>query len=443
MIDRRRLLGAALAATGLGAGRSVLAADAPAADAPAEARAADILHRWYRLVLELVRHTPTYSPPVAARTFAYLGIALHEALVPDTPGLRSLAGQVTGLLPPPARSGCDPAVLIDALLARLVAEFFANTGPTGQRALARMTERNRARATAGVAPAVAGQGTAAGLALAEHILAWAAADGGAVIENLGFPEHYKLNPGPANWVPTNRIPLQQVPLLPYWGSVRPFSMPAGDACALPPPPMYSEEPGSAFHDEAMEVYLTVRSLTPEQRAIAWFWSDDPMLSPTPPGHWLSIALQILERDAPPLVRRAEVLALLGIALADAFIACWEAKYRYDLLRPVTYIRRLIDPAFETVLITPPFPEYPSGHSTCSGAAATVLTALFGAPFPFEDRTHEDDGLDARNYGSFWEAAGEAGISRLFGGIHYRSAIDRGLEQGRCVGGHVLALRTRA
>jgi hypothetical protein len=436
VIDRRRLMGMTLAAAAMARARRAAAAD------PAAARAVEALHGWYRLVLELVRHTPTYSPPVAARTFGYLGVALHEALVPGRPELRSLAGQVAGLAPPPVRPGCDSGVLVDSLLAALVAAFFANTGPTGQRALARRAERSRERAAAGVPPAAVAESTAVARALAGHILAWAATDGGAVIENLGFTRDYELKPGPAHWVPTNAIPLQQVPLLPHWGTVRPFAMPSGSACTLPPPPDYSEEPGSAFHEEAMEVYRAVTSLSPEERAIALFWADDPMLSPTPPGHWVSIALQCVERAGLPLEGRAEVLALLGVALADAFIACWEAKYRYDLLRPVTYIRRVIDPAFEPVITTPPFPEYPSGHSTCSGAAATVLRALLGDPFPFEDRTHEADGLAPRRFAGFWEAALEASRSRLLGGVHFRSALEQGLAQGRCVAGHVLALRIR-
>ena len=102
----------------------------------------------------------------------------------------------------------------------------------------------------------------------------------------------------------------------------------------------------------------------------------------------------------------------------------------------------MDPKWEPLLNTPPFPEYPSGHSTQSGAAAEVLTDFFGEDFAFEDATHLDDGLEPRRFPSFWAAAQEAGMSRLYGGIHFRSAIDRGLEQGRCIGRHVTALQTR-
>ncbi len=167
-----------------------------------------------------------------------------------------------------------------------------------------------------------------------------------------------------------------------------------------------------------------------------------MLSPTPPGHWISIAMQLLDADGADVERRTDVLARVGIVLADAFIACWHTKYEYDLLRPVTYIRRLIDPKWESLMITPPFPEYPSGHSTQSSAAAAVMTAVFGGNRAFDDATHVADGLPARHYANFEAAAEEAALSRLYGGIHFRSAIARGLEQGRCVAAATNRLVTR-
>jgi hypothetical protein len=220
-------------------------------------------------------------------------------------------------------------------------------------------------------------------------------------------------------------------------------MPANTDCDLPLPPAYSEDPTSDFYAQAKEVYDTSRSLTPEQKAIARFWSDDPMLSSTPPGHWIAITRKILrERDA-PITDSVNVMARLGVAVGDAFIGCWRVKYRDDLVRPVTYIRATMDKDFTPILITPPFPEYPSGHSAQSGAAAAVLTAFFGPDFAFTDDSHEEDGMPARSFPSFAAAAEEAALSRLYGGIHYRAAIDQGLRQGACVGAHAVALRTHS
>ena len=405
----------------------------------------EVLIDWHRLILELVRHTATYSPPVASRAFACLGVTAHEVLASGDPALVSLAGQLNGLAPLPARGegAFDAAVVMQAALAEAVPALFGNTGPTGQRAMAAMARKQAAVAAGGLAAEVVARSAAHGAALARHLLAWAATDGGAVIANMGFPQDYTPGTAPQDWVPTSLIRQQQAPLLPGWGKVRPFAMPAGDACALPPPPPYCEAPGSDFYRAALEVRDAVAGLTEEQRLIARFWSDDPMLSPTPPGHWVAILLDIAERDALPAERLAGALALLGVAMADGFIACWQTKFEVNLLRPVTYIRRVIQPDWEPLLITPPFPEYPSGHSTQSGAAATVLTALFGKDFAFDDATHADDGLPVRSFPGFWAAAEEAAISRLYGGIHYRFAVESGLDQGRCVGAHTLALRITA
>lgn len=404
-----------------------------------------VLHSWYQMVLELVRHTPTYSPPVASRSFAYLGVTAFEATASGSGELQSLAGQLNGLTPLPQREAgkaYDEAVVVHAALAAAAEKLFNNTGPTGKRAMAALEKKLRNEVSAELPADVVARSEEYGRAVAAHILAWSRDDGGAVIANLGFPLEYTLTKGAAHWVPTSLIAMQQKPLLPKWGNNRTFAMPNGAACPLPAPPEYSEDKTSAFYKEALEVYETKQNLTAEQRAIARFWSDDPMLSPTPPGHWISIALQILERDAVGIERSVDVLARVGIAISDGFVGCWNAKYQYDLLRPVTYIRRVIDPKWETLLITPPFPEYPSGHSTQSAAAASVLTHIFGEGFAFEDATHGRDGLAKRAFPNFWAAAEEAGISRLYGGIHFRSAINRGLEQGRCVGAFVNALRTR-
>ncbi len=440
MTSRRGLL------LGAGAAFGALCLPRLAVSAAAAKPPGEVLRDWYRLVLKLVRHTATYSPPIASRSFAYLGVTVYEAAAAGSAGLKSLSGQLNGLTPVPAREtgqAYEDSIIIHAAMREAVASFFGNTGPTGQRVMKAVSDKMEAIVTAGVDPAVAARSDAYGKAVAGHILAWSQGDGCGPIENMGFPMEWTVSKEPGHWKPTSTIAQQQAPLLPKWGTIRTFAAPSGASCGLPPPPAYSEDPASEFYRQAMEVYQTRKTLTAEQKAIARFWSDDPMLSPTPPGHWISIALQILDGRQAGLEESADLLARLGVTVADAFIACWNAKFQYDLLRPVTYIKKVIDPKFEALLITPPFPEYPSGHSTQSGAAAVVLTAFYGENFAFSDATHERDGLKARSFRSFWEAANEAGISRLYGGIHFRAAIDQGLEQGRCIGAFAANLRTRA
>ncbi len=392
---------------------------------------AKVFETWYQTILELVRHTPTYSPPVASRAFAYLSITTYEALA-----TQSLAGQLNELNALPKRQVnqvYDDAIVLNAALSFAAQNYFGNTGPTGQRVLKKLSSKMQASTRLAVAPDVAKRSTDYGTAVAEHVFRWSLTDGGAQIENLGFPLTYNLNAGADKWKPTSAVRLQQAPLLPTWGKNRSFAMPNGSTCKLPPPPAYSEDANSVFYKEALDVVTARKNLSDEQKAIARFWSDDPMLSPTPPGHWVSILLQISKRDQLPIQKSAEAMARLSIAMADAFIGCWDAKFEHDLLRPVTYIRRVIDGKWEPLLITPPFPEYPSGHSTQSAAAATVLTKIFGENFAFEDATHIKDKIKPRTFNSFWAAAEEAGLSRFYGGIHFMSGVDRGMEQGRCIG----------
>jgi hypothetical protein len=406
----------------------------------------EVARTWTNMVLLLTRHTPTYTPPVASRTFAYLSVAAYEAVASGSDKLQSLAGQLNELTPGPQRdagAAYDNSVVLEATMSTVIKKMFENTGPTGQRAYQALTEKLQKATEDGVAADVVERSRSYGNAVAAHILDWAKTDGGDVVTNMGFPSagDYKLNPAPGHWVPTNLIVQQQLPLLPKWGENRPFAMPKGAVCDPPPALAYSEDPTSDFYKEAKEVYDTKNNLTPDQQAIARFWSDDPMLSWTPPGHWISIILQILVRDKVPLDKTVDVLARVSVAEADAFIGCWKTKYVYDLIRPLTYIKKVIDPKWETLINTPPFPEYTSGHSVASAAAAEVLTGVFGENFAFDDNTGQKDNLAPRKFASFNEAAEQAALSRLYGGIHFRAAIENGLAQGRCIGAYTVALKT--
>jgi hypothetical protein len=424
----------------------LLAWSAPAPAYVAERpEAQEMLRDWYFLMNELVRHTATYSPPVASRSFGYLGVTVFEAAVGGSDKLVSLVGQLQGLKSVPQREAgavYDETVIITAAMSDAIVFYFGNTGPTGQRSIKIAKTKWRAIAVEGVPDDVVARSEAFGKAMAASIRDWSLDDGGAVISNMGFPEKWELPKGDDKWVPTNPIRQQQLPLLPEWGKNRTFAMPSGATCPTPGNPPFSIDPASQFYKEANEVYETVNNATPEQGAIARFWSDDPMLSMTPPGHWVSIALQVAEHAELSLDDNVDLLARMGVAMSDAFVGCWHAKFAYHLVRPISYIKKNIDPKWEPLLNTPPFPEYPSGHSTVSGAMGAVMTAFFGENYAFEDKTGSPDGRNPRNYKSFREAADEAGISRLYGGIHFRAAIDDGLAQGRCIGEYTNALKTR-
>ena len=404
----------------------------------------EVLTGWYNLLLNLVRHTATYSPPVAARAFAYFGITAYEATASGNPKLHSFVGQLYALKSLPQRDKSkkyDEAVVLNAAMDAAIHDFFSNTGPSGQQAMSAHSAKLKVEVAQGVPKDVVARSEAYGKALEQAILKWSKLDGGAVVVNLGFPPIYEVSKLPGHWVPTNMLQIQQHPLLPLWGKNHPLAMPQSTTCALEALPAYSEDPNSEFYKQAKEVYDTWKGLTPEQTTIARFWSDDPGLSWTPPGHWVGIVLNIMDEKKLDGAHAVDALARVGIAINDGFIGCWSDKYVYDSIRPITYIKKHIDPKFEPILITPPFPEYPSGHSSQTGAAAEALTAVFGDKFAFDDHTHERDGLGVRHFNSFWEAAREAGISRMYGGIHFRAAIDNGLQQGQCVGQYVVKLVT--
>jgi hypothetical protein len=434
----------ALIVSGLGlAACQPVAPSTPAADHPAEVAVA-----WVDLTLDLIRTTPGYSPPVAARALGYLGVTLYETVRPGMPGYQTLAGQVNGLAALPAPDPLAryhwPAAANRALAAQ--ARAFFPTAPAEQQAAIDRLELHFAQQYAGALDAdTLRRSRVWGETVARAIFDWSLTDGGHEGYLSNVAAGYIPPSGSGLWVKTP--PKYAEPLQPYWGNNRPFALAGGDTCPAPKPPAYGEDPTSGFYREAYEVYETVRRGDPQELAIARFWADDAGRTATPAGHWLSILNQVLEQRQATLDVAAESYAKLGIAVADAFITCWHTKYIYNVLRPITYIQTVIDPAWNTPTITdpvttPPFPEYTSGHSVQSSAAAVVLTDLFGEGYAFTDHTHDALGAAPRTFASFAEAAQEAALSRLYGGIHYRSAIEQGMVQGRCVGEHVLALTFR-
>ena len=441
VISRRSILAGCLA----GAGTLVLPKRAAAGRAnaipDADAYGSDVATAWSDQTLRLIRQTPGFSPPVASRALAYMGVTLFEALVPGITDGRTLAGQVRDLpaLPRAGRdSAYDWAIVANSALAGIARDLFPTVSAGDLAAIDALEDGILAGARHGVPLGVVRRSIDRGRLVAAATFEWSMADGGHEGFSNNFPP-YEPRVGPGLWVPTPPGFLSA--LQPYWGSCRTFASASGAACPPGDPTPYDTDPASAFFADALEVYEAVNQLTDEQHAIALFWSDDPGATVTPPGHSVSILTQTLRRRGASLAEAAIAYAKVGMAVADAFICCWHTKYRVNLLRPVTYIRSLIDPVWSSLLTTPPFPEYTSGHSVQSGAAATVLTDLFGE-VAFTDHTHDDRGLPSRSFRSFWDAADEAAISRLYGGIHFRPAIELGLEQGRCVGEHVNALRFR-
>ncbi len=421
---------------------ALLSVNVSAQDTSTNTYSGDIAIDWFDLQLELAQTTPGFTPPVVSRAFAYSGVTLYEAVVPGMTDYQSLAGQLNGLneLPQPIEGvEYDWRVVANTALYEIVHYMYFNTSEENFDKMEALYEEWHSTLEAEVSPEVMEASLTQGRVVANAILIWSLSDGGYQGQLRNFPTSYVPLTGEGLWVQTpqpNGAPLPA--LQPYWGNNRTFVVDKDEQCYLAPPPEYSEEEGTAFYEEAMEVYETVNNLTEEQNNIALFWADDPGATATPPGHSISITNQVLELENATLDTAAVTYATVGISQADAFILGWYYKYRYNLIRPLTYIQNVIEPTWNTPdlsdpVVTPPFPEYPSGHSVQSGAAAQVLTDLFGDDYAFTDYTHDALGFEERSFDSFYDFADEAAISRLYGGIHYRAAIELGVENGKCVG----------
>ena len=229
----------------------------------------EMLRDWYYLMNELVRHTAIYSPPVASRSLGYLGVTAFEAAVGGSDRLVSLAGQLRGLDSVPAREAgavYDEAIVISAAMSDAIVYYFGTTGPTGLRSIKIAQTKWRTRVVEGVPEDVVARSEAFGKAMAASIHEWSLTDGGAAIDNMGFPEEWELPKGEGKWVPTSPIRQQQLPLLPDWGNNRTFAVPSGATCQLPGYPPFSIEPDTQFYKEAAEVYAAVKTAPSEQAA---------------------------------------------------------------------------------------------------------------------------------------------------------------------------------
>lgn len=395
---------------------------------------ADIAVDWMKLIYELVRDE-RLNAPEASRIYAYAGVALYEAVAPAIPGNFSVGGQLQGLqmLPFPEEDlEYDWPAVANGSLSTVTQGLFADGSETALNRIEAMRQTQTDARLGAVEEAVVERSLALGDQIGSALLDWIADDNYDTTRDMV----YELRAGdPSFWVETTENQHAQEP---YWGTIRPFGLSYAEQCHVPLRMEFSSDPNSTFYLQAAEVLNTGDQLIEEQREIARFWVDTPGITGAPSGHWLMIETQFVEQYNIPLSRAAEMYMLVNSALADAFISSWSLKYEVNLIRPETYIQQYQRRNWAPYIQTPPFPEYPSGHSVASGAAAEVLTTMFGQ-VAFTDRTPIINGHEnlQRSFTSFEAAASEAAISRMYGGIHFRAAIENGLRQGRCVGQIVL------
>lgn len=400
----------------------------------------EIAIKWFELQLELIPQTEGFTPPVAARALGYTGLSLYESVVLGMPNNKSLVGTLNELekLPKPETAkNYNWAIVANHALAAAIEGLYFNTSADNKLKIKELQKGIDSKYGMRLDVSTIERSAKYGELIAKSILEYAKSDGGYQGQLKNFPSNFKLTAGACMWVPVGN----QQALQPYWGKNRTFLKGITDG-SMPEPPKCDIGLSSVFYSQALEVYSIGKNLTPEQKEIALFWSDDAGKTFTPPGHGVSIALQLIKKENFTLDKAAEIICKLGLASSDAFVSCWKCKFEHNILRPITYINTVIDPKWKPLLETPPFPEYTSGHASVSGAVAIVLADSFGYNYAFTDDSHALRGLKARSFDTFWEYAQEAAISRLYGGIHYRNSNEQGLLNGKRIGKAVCALPMR-
>jgi hypothetical protein len=382
------------------------------------------------------------NPPLAARFFAYAFLSGYEVISQNNPtvkNMRAILNEYPSIVKPNIEK-------YDYQLAALLAtiETASRIQPSGKQ-LQSLKERFLSQAEENFDEETITGSINYAAAITDQVLKYARDDGYRSFSD--YPRYTPLNEEGC-WFPTP--PGYIAAIEPYFGKLRPFFLDSGSQFIPPLPAPFSKNKSSAFYVLMDSVYQKGKHLTSEQQEIAAFWDCNPFALAdqghlkvgikkiSPGAHWMGIAgiactQQFLSFDSSMIVH-----SLLALTLTDAFISCWDEKYRSNRIRPETAIRQYIDPEWKPLLQTPPFPEYLSGHSVISGASAEVLSHFFGNTFAYRDSVEQDFGLPPRQFQSFRQAASEAAISRYYGGIHFMDANTNGLQQGEKIGKYIIS-----
>jgi hypothetical protein len=380
------------------------------------------------------------NPPLSARFFSYACLAGFEVVVENDPKEKSLQSALNGYphFKAPSTKGYD--YQLSALLAMM--ETAAKLQPSGSLMVQYKQRFLDSCRSLGYEKDVIDSSENYAKSISRQILAYAKADKYNRISNY---TRYSLKNTDGSWSPTP--PAYMTPVEPYFNTIRPFALDSASQFKSAPPVPFSTNKQSQFYTYMQQSYQL--KLTPEQRAIAGFWDCNPFaveddghmmvgLKKISPGaHWLGITGIACAQAKVGFPKAMEIHTMVSIGLMDSFICCWDDKYRHNRIRPETAIRRYLDANWKPLLQTPPFPEYLSGHSCISATSAVLLSHYLGDHFEYTDTVEEQYGIKPRKFHSFNEAAIEAGISRFYGGIHFRDAIDNGRLQGIEVGNWIL------
>ena len=416
----------------------------------------DVSNEWYSLIMEIDRFSPGYRPPAASRAFGYTGLAAYEAAVAGMPEHNSLLNSFPGLTLPElsTKTPYHWGVSVNAAYANMLRFFYPHISPAHKAKIDALEAKFNNLFKKDISYEVFNNSTSYGKAVAIQVYSYSETD------PQGH-DAYK-EPRPASYIPPAKGPNNEIlwqptfpdyspALFPYWGKVRPFALKESDKLARPPI-QWSEDPNSMFYTQAKEIKIWVDNSTDQDKWISEFWSDDIFeLTFEPAARIVSLGIQMSKEKELNLAETVELYAKIGMATCDAGIAVWNSKYVYNVERPVSYIRRVMDPNWKTILnnpigrvygMTPEFPAYPSGHSGFAGAGTGILADFFGNNNKFTDYSHlnrvEFRG-EPRTYQQILDIGIENAYSRLPLGVHYRMDCDEGIRLGYLAAKRVLDL----
>jgi hypothetical protein len=387
---------------------------------------------------EIMVHDIT-NPPLAARFFSYACLSGYEIVSHHDSAYRTMHGVLNDY---PAIAKPDSISNYSYQLASLLAimETAKKMQPSGKRLEIYQTKFLDSCTNLGMDEEVIENSKRYASVISTQVLAYAKGDGYNKISNL---PRYTPTMGDGNWFPTP--PAFMAAVEPYFNTVRSFTLDSATQFKPMPPVPFDPSPGSSFYKMAHAVYEEGKTVDSAHRSIAAFWDCNPFAVQeeghlqygfkkiSPGAHWLGITGIAAADSRKDFNESMRLNTIVAIGLMDAFICCWDEKFRSNRTRPETAIRKLIDPSWEPLLQTPPFPEYLSGHSSISATSAAILTHYVGDNFSYTDSVEVSYGLPSRKFSSFNQAASEAAVSRFYGGIHFMDAIDNGMTQGSKLG----------
>jgi hypothetical protein len=382
-----------------------------------------------------------FPPMIGSRNYVYANIAAYEVIAAgDAENFTSLAGQIKHLEGTPKPLDKSKVDYPFASLLAFCVVGNAVTFPEGSMN-EYVAELKQKANDAGMPEDVFEASVKYADMVSKHILVWSTGDNYAKLRSAS---KYSVKDEAGRWIPTP--PMYSQAIEPHWCEIRPMVLDsAAQIQPVAPPPYNMKDKESAFYKNAWEVKLIGDNLTQEQKHIADFWDDNPFRLNvvghvsyatkkfSPGGHWMNIVGIANQNNKSDFNTTVSTYALASVALFDGFIACWEAKFKTNYVRPETVITKNLDQDWKPYIQTPPFPEYTSGHAVISAATAEVLTSAFGDNVAFRDTSTTAFGIPARSFKSFREAAMEAGMSRVYGGIHYANSCRVGTKQGEEIG----------